>query len=81
MIGRRLFAGSFLLVIALMICLPSASLADERSAARELAENHVPVLMIREQEDPLCGTAAEQYQVMKVDALFGSPEVKLMRVG
>lgn len=79
MIGRREFAGALFLVIGLMICLPSASMAAEWDAARELAEKHVPVMMIREQEDPLCGTAGEQYQVMKVDALFANPEVKLMR--
>lgn len=47
-------------------------------AARELAEKYVPLMMIREQEDPLCGIKGEQYQVMSVDALFGNPAVKLM---
>lgn len=51
----------------------------QAQAARELAEKYSPVMMIREQDDPLCGTRGEQYQVMKVDALFGNPDVKLMR--
>lgn len=45
----------------------------------ELAEKYVPILKIREQGKDLCETEVEQYQVMKVDALFGNPEVKLMR--
>jgi hypothetical protein len=53
--------------------------ASEESAARELAEKYVPVMKIREQEDPLCGTKGEQYQVMNVDALFDNPAVVLRR--
>jgi hypothetical protein len=52
---------------------------SESAAALELAKKYVPVMMIREQEDPLCGIEGEQYQVMKVDALFGNPDVLLMR--
>lgn len=77
--GRRLFAGMFFLVAGLILGLPNASTAGENSAAAELAEKYAPVLNIREQEDPLCGTSGEQYQVMTVDSLFGDPEVKLMR--
>lgn len=78
-IGSRLFVVAFLLAVGIMTCLPAHSTAGDSSAALELAEKYAPVLNIREQEDPLCGTAGEQYQVMKVDSLFGNPEVKLMR--
>ena len=78
--GGSLLAAAVVSLLVGLIVGPSASAAaNDRSAARELANKHVPIMMIREQEDPLCGTAGEQYQVMKVDALFGDPEVKLMR--
>jgi hypothetical protein len=62
----------------------SADAAETRSAAQsaaaaELADKYVPIMMIREQGKNLCVTDVEQYQVMKVDALFGNPAVKLMR--
>jgi len=77
--GRRLFLSALLLMAGFIACLPTASTAGQDPAAQELAEKHVPVLNIRQQEDPLCGTEGEQYQVMKIDALLGNPEVKLMR--
>lgn len=57
---------------------PGAAADGEREAARRLAEKHSPVMMIREQEDPLCGTDGEQYQPMPVDAIFDNPNVRLM---
>ena len=83
--GSRLTGVQILLVASLLLFavlgrpVDATAAADESSAARELAEKHVPVIMIREQEDPLCGIEGEQYQVMKVDALFGNPDVNLMR--
>jgi hypothetical protein len=77
--GGRLIGGACLLLFALAAFLPGSSSADAGSAARELAARYAPVMNIREQEDPLCGTEGEQYQVMKVDAVFDNPEVKLMR--
>ena len=74
-----------LLLVSLLLLATFGGTADAKtttgqsSAARELAEKYVPVMMIREQEQPLCGTEGEQYQVMKVDALFGNPDVMLMR--
>lgn len=56
-----------------------AAAGPEVDAARALADRYSPEMMIREQEDPLCGTEGEQYQVMEVDALFANPAVKLMR--
>lgn len=52
--------------------------AADASAAARLVEKHAPVMMIRKQEDPLCGTEGEQYQPMPVDAIFGDPRVRLM---
>ena len=57
----------------------AAPTTAERAAAQKLADNYSPVMMIREQEDPLCGTEGEQYQPMAVDALFDNPEVTLRR--
>lgn len=57
---------------------PDRQGGSERTAAVRLAEKHSPVMMIREQEDPLCGTDGEQYQPMPVDAIFGDPRVRLM---
>ncbi|MBN8867863.1 MAG: hypothetical protein J0H98_09945 [Solirubrobacterales bacterium] len=80
-VTARAGAGLILLWLALtlLFSLPAVAAAGQGSAARELAEKHVPVMMVREQDDPLCGTKGEQYQVMDVDALFGDPQVKLMR--
>ncbi|MDQ2622324.1 MAG: hypothetical protein M3Y45_04705 [Actinomycetota bacterium] len=64
-------------VLAGFFC-PGTSAADQREAATELARKHSPVMMLREQEDPLCGTDGEQYQPMAVDAIFGNPDVRLM---
>ena len=49
----------------------------ERPSAQALADTYSPVVMVREQEDPLCGTDGEQYQPMAVDGLFDNPEVAL----
>ncbi len=57
----------------------AAPAAAERAAARQLADKYSPVMMIREQEDPLCGIDGEQYQPMAVDALFDNPKVTLRR--
>ena len=57
----------------------AATGSGERSAAQELADRYSPVMMIREQDDPLCGIEGEQYQPMAVDALFDNPEVTLRR--
>lgn len=82
--GKGLWTwGAALALVCLSVLSGSAGPAYaanfQPAAARELAEKYVPVMKIREQEDPLCGTAGEQYQVMEVDALFGDSEVKLMR--
>ncbi|MCB0861917.1 MAG: hypothetical protein KDB66_01745 [Solirubrobacterales bacterium] len=57
----------------------TAASAKQSSAAKALAGKYVPVMMIRKQGENLCDTKVEQYQVMTVDALFGNPDVRLMR--
>lgn len=79
LVGGWLITGALLLGVGLATWAPTASMADSGPAARELAEKYSPVMNIREQQDPLCGTEGEQYQAMKVDALFDNPDVKLMR--
>ena len=78
-VGGWIVRGALALAFGLAACPPATSIADTGPAARELARKYAPVMKIREQEDPLCGTAGEQYQVMEVDALFDNPGVKLMR--
>lgn len=51
----------------------------DRSSARALADAYSPVVMIREQDDPLCGIEGEQYQTMAVDGLFDNRRVTLRR--
>ncbi len=53
--------------------------AGDRSSAQALADAYSPVVMIREQDDPLCGIEGEQYQPMAVDGLFENPQVTLRR--
>ncbi len=68
-----------LFAFAFVGLVPSGSqAAPGKDAARELAEKYSPVMMLREQEDPLCGTDGEQYQPMPVDAIFDNPDVTLM---
>jgi hypothetical protein len=57
----------------------AAPATAERAAAQDLADTYSPVVMIREQDDPLCGIEGEQYQPMAVDALFDNPKVILRR--
>ncbi len=74
-----------LTLLAFGLDAPGAAAAGRDSAgseaARQLAEKHSPIMMIREQEDPLCGTAGEQYQPMPVEAIFDNPAVTLMANG
>ncbi|MBN9624195.1 MAG: hypothetical protein J0H06_14820, partial [Actinobacteria bacterium] len=47
------------------------------SPALELAEKYVPITELREETDPPCDTAAEQYQPTSVDTVLGNPTVLL----
>ena len=52
-------------------------IAEPESAAQELAEKYVPITELREETDPPCDTAQEQYQPTSVDTLLGNPTVLL----
>jgi hypothetical protein len=51
--------------------------AQPASAAAQLARKYVPVTELREQTDPPCDTAEEQYQPTSVDTVLGNPTVLL----
>ena len=64
--------------LALLLAPPAPAGAE--SAAQRLVEAYSPILMVREQEDPPCGTEGEQYEATTVDTVLGNPAVKLLRV-
>lgn len=47
------------------------------TAAERLAQTYAPVTMVREQQDPPCDTAAEQYEPTDVGTVLGNPAVTL----
>ena len=51
---------------------PTVDEADQR-----LAEKYAPIAMLREQRDPPCNTAEEQYQPTSVDSVLGNATVTL----
>lgn len=51
----------------------------EEEAAKELAKKYVPIVMLREQQDPPCETSAEQYQPTGVETMLGNPTVTLQK--
>jgi hypothetical protein len=51
--------------------------APAESAAQRLAEKYVPITELREETDPPCETAAEQYQPTSVETVLGNPTVLL----
>jgi hypothetical protein len=74
---RRLLV---LLPALLLLALAPASAhaaARPESAAEELAEKYVPITELREETDPPCDTAEEQYQPTSVDTVLGNPTVLL----
>jgi hypothetical protein len=74
---RRLLV---LIVAALLLAIVPASAHAAQapeSAAKELAEKYVPITQLREETDPPCDTAQEQYQPTSVDSVLGNPEVVL----
>jgi hypothetical protein len=83
---RRLFV----LIAALLLALvPASAYAAESgkhvasitvklpSAAEELARKYVPITELREETDPPCDTAEEQYQPTSVETVLGNPTVLL----
>lgn len=79
-----------LAALALLAATPGAAAAgagagdraggqEGEAAARQLAERHAPVAMLREQRDPPCDKAEEQYQPTSVETVLGNPTVDLTR--
>ncbi|HET7121502.1 MAG TPA: hypothetical protein VFI17_09685 [Solirubrobacterales bacterium] len=66
-------------VLALLA--PAARAADPagKAAAEKLAARYAPITMLREQTDPPCDTAEEQYQPTSVDTVLGNTSVTLSR--
>ena len=50
------------------------------TAALRRIDAYAPHLMLREQNDPPCGTSGEQYQPTTVGTVLGNPDVELTRV-
>ncbi len=74
---RRLLV--LLTALLLLALAPGAGAraATPESAAQELAEKYVPITELREETDPPCDTAEEQYQPTSVDTVLGNPTVSL----
>jgi hypothetical protein len=76
------------LVIVGLLALPAGAAAagsdgaggqGDSAAAERLAQTYAPVTMVREQQDPPCDTAAEQYEPTDVGTVLGNPAVTLTR--
>jgi hypothetical protein len=72
LLGLAMFAAPFVVPVG-------AATAQPQAAAQRLAETHAPIAMLREQRDPPCDTAEEQYQPTSVDTVLGNPSVSLTR--
>ncbi|UGS38383.1 flippase-like domain-containing protein [Capillimicrobium parvum] len=73
-------AGTLVGATALLASAPGAH-AQADGAAQRLVDRYSPVVMVREQNDPPCDTAEEQYQPTTVDTVLGNPTVTLRRKG
>jgi len=58
----------------------SAVAAEPEDSARELADRHAPVMMLKAQEN-LCDTKGEQYAPTMVDVVLDNPQVFLRQLG
>ncbi|CAN5515734.1 hypothetical protein BH20ACT15_BH20ACT15_10210 [soil metagenome] len=65
-------------LVALLL-FPAAAPAQEQDAAQQLAEKYAPITLVREQQDPPCDTAEEQYEPTSVGTVLGNPLVTLTR--
>jgi hypothetical protein len=72
---RRLLVLLATLMLALVPAVAHA--AKPENAAEELAEKYVPITELREETDPPCDTAQEQYQPTSVGTVLGNPTVVL----
>ena len=69
-----------LAMLAAPLLVPAgAATAQPQAAAQRLAEAYAPIAMLREQRDPPCDTAEEQYQPTSVDTVLGNTSVTLTR--
>ena len=59
---------------------PTPDGRSEAGAALQLAEQYVPVLMLKEQQDE-CDPDGEQYEPIDVEAILGNPEILLRQLG
>jgi hypothetical protein len=65
------------LLLALVLVPVAARAAEPESPAAELAQKYVPITELREETDPPCDTAQEQYQPTSVESVLGNPTVLL----
>jgi hypothetical protein len=78
--GTRLCSWSLglALVAALLLVPAGVATAQLQQAAQRLADAYAPIVMVREQQDPPCDTAEEQYRhPTSVDTVLGNPSVTL----
>lgn len=75
--GRRLVLLGIAALATLTTPAGAVAAASQDQAAQQLAEKYVPIAMLREQRNPPCDTAEEQYQPTSVDAVLGNPTVTL----
>jgi hypothetical protein len=71
--------GLAMLAAPLLVVPAGAAKAQPQAAAQRLAEAYAPIAMLREQRDPPCDTAEEQYQPTSVDTVLGNTSVTLTR--
>jgi hypothetical protein len=67
----------FAVLLLLALAPGVAAAAAPESAAEELAQKYVPIAELREETDPPCDTAQEQYQPTTVNTVLGNPTVLL----
>jgi hypothetical protein len=75
--GRRLALLGIAVLAAFASPVGAAASSPGDEAAQQLAEKYAPIAMLREQRDPPCNTAEEQYQPTSVDTVLGNPTVTL----
>ena len=76
-------AGALLCLLAALACMASpagaATTNASASAAQQLADRYVPIVMMRAQRNGLCDTSEEQYAPpTSVNAVLGNPRVRLL---
>jgi hypothetical protein len=58
--------------------LAPAAVAGPVTPEQQLVRTYAPIVMLREQRDPPCDTAEEQYEPTTVDVMLGNPRVRLI---